>query len=110
MLNAPILLKEARAAAGLTQVELADRLGVSQSEIARLESRKANPRVETLLRAVDATGHTIEGRVRPRGANVDESMLAANLRRTPAERLDRFTRSYRNVAALTSRVRSDSGS
>jgi transcriptional regulator with XRE-family HTH domain len=103
--NAPELLRSGRAAARLTQAQLAERLGVRQSEIARLESPGANPRVDTLLRAIEATGHTLEATLRPRRAIVDESLLAAGLALTPAERLDRFSRAYRNVAALAGRAR-----
>jgi transcriptional regulator with XRE-family HTH domain len=104
-MNAPELLRSARLAADLTQQELAGRLGVRQSEIARLESPQANPRVDTFLRAVDATGHTVEAVLRPRRAVVDESLLAAGLELSAAERLDRFSRSYRSVAALAARAR-----
>lgn len=47
---------EARARAGLTQEELADRMGTSQSAIARLESGKSRPSVATLEKLARATG------------------------------------------------------
>ena len=46
----------ARTRAGLTQVELAERMGTSQSAVARLESGKARPSVATLEKLADATG------------------------------------------------------
>jgi transcriptional regulator with XRE-family HTH domain len=107
MPQAPDLLKQARSAAGLTQAGLASRLAISQSEIARLESRRSNPRLATLLRAIEATGHTVELTLRPKPTNVDESMLAANLELSPADRLDRFGRAYRSVATLAARARAD---
>jgi transcriptional regulator with XRE-family HTH domain len=110
MLSAPDLLKEARRAAGLTQAELADRLGVSQSEIARLEKPGANPRFGTLLNAVQATGHTLEAEVKPRRPVVDETMIAANLRLTPAERLAHFTAAYNSIRELAPTRRSSDGS
>ncbi len=47
---------EARARAGLTQAELAERMGTSQSAVARLESGKAHPSVATLEKLAEATG------------------------------------------------------
>src|SRR4051794_23842848 len=46
----------ARAAAGLTQAELADRLGVSQPVVARLESGNQPPKLDTLQALARATG------------------------------------------------------
>jgi ribosome-binding protein aMBF1 (putative translation factor) len=47
---------EARARAGITQAELAERMGTSQSAVARLESGKAHPSVATLEKLAEATG------------------------------------------------------
>jgi ribosome-binding protein aMBF1 (putative translation factor) len=44
----------ARLAAGLSQKQLADRIGTSQSAVARMESGTYRPRVETLLKLADA--------------------------------------------------------
>lgn len=41
-------IKKAREKAGLTQQELADKLGVGQSAVAMLESQKALPRTDKL--------------------------------------------------------------
>ena len=45
----------ARVRAGLTQAELAERMGTSQSVIARLESGAQMPSVKTLLKFARAT-------------------------------------------------------
>ena len=45
----------ARVRAGLTQAELADRMGTTQSAIARLESGARMPSVNTLLKFAKAT-------------------------------------------------------
>lgn len=47
---------EARARAGLTQAELAERMGTSQSAVARLESGTSRPSVATLEKLAQATG------------------------------------------------------
>lgn len=46
----------ARVRAGLTQEQLAQRMGTTQSVIARLESGKRMPGVRTLERLAEATG------------------------------------------------------
>jgi ribosome-binding protein aMBF1 (putative translation factor) len=46
----------ARAHAGLTQEELAERMGTSQSAIARLESGRSRPSTTTLAKLAAATG------------------------------------------------------
>ena len=49
-------LVRARTAAKLTQVELARRLGTTQSAVARLESGRVSPTFSTLRRYAEATG------------------------------------------------------
>ena len=49
-------LIKARADAGLTQAELARRMGTTQSAIARLEGGKAHPSTATLAKLAKATG------------------------------------------------------
>jgi transcriptional regulator with XRE-family HTH domain len=78
------MLAHARRRAGLTQAELAARLGVSQSAVAKLERADANPTVRTLDRALRATGNRIEARPVP---SVDESLIRAQLVLSPADRI-----------------------
>jgi predicted transcriptional regulator len=49
-------LVRARTKANLTQAELAERLGTTQSAVARLEGGKVSPSVATLQRYAEATG------------------------------------------------------
>jgi DNA-binding XRE family transcriptional regulator len=49
-------LLRARLRAGLSQAELAARMGTSQSTIARLENGHTLPSTKTLLRYAEATG------------------------------------------------------
>ncbi|MBQ7152993.1 MAG: helix-turn-helix transcriptional regulator [Clostridia bacterium] len=53
-------LIEKRKALGLTQKELAVASHLTQSVIARMESKKAIPQLDTLLKVVDALGCDIE--------------------------------------------------
>ncbi len=50
---------KARQESGLTQAELAERAGTKQSNIARLESGRANPTIEFLQKVVGAMGKKI---------------------------------------------------
>jgi transcriptional regulator with XRE-family HTH domain len=100
------LLADARRRAGLTQAELAARLGVSQSAVAKLERADANPTVRTLERALRATGNRIEARPVP----VDESLIRAQLALPPAERirqLERLASEFRLLAAAGARARGE---
>ena len=49
-------LIEARAQAGLTQEEIAQRMGTTQQVISRLESGRTKPSTRTLERYAEATG------------------------------------------------------
>jgi transcriptional regulator with XRE-family HTH domain len=109
MLSAPDLLRDARRTAGLTQAQLAERLGVSQSEIARLERRGANPRLDTLDKAIAATGHSLDLNLGP-SPGIDETMIAADLRLTPEERLRKFESFYAFAKGMGGAALRDDGS
>jgi HSP20 family protein len=49
-------IREARLHAGLTQKALADRMGTSQPQVARLEAGHTSAKVETLAKVIEATG------------------------------------------------------
>lgn len=51
-----ISIRQLRDTAGITQLELAERLGVSQPAVARWESGRRMPRLDTLQRIADALG------------------------------------------------------
>jgi transcriptional regulator with XRE-family HTH domain len=60
-------LRAARVAAGVTQAELAKRLGVNQTAVSRIETDPArNHTVQTLMRYLEAldAGYSLELRVR----------------------------------------------
>lgn len=59
------LLIEARSRSNLTQAELAEKMGTSQSTIARLESGKAQPTLATLRRLAKATGMRLKISLEP---------------------------------------------
>lgn len=92
-------MRQARAATGLSQAELARRIGSTQSAVARLERAGSNPRVETLQRAIAATGHDLEVTL-TQESGIDETLIAASLTLSPAQRLDHFAAFYRSAQAL----------
>lgn len=104
------LISEARRAAGLTQAELARRLGTTQSAVARLEQSRSNPTVSQLQRAVAAAGGRLELTVSPVGSNVDESLIVEQLKLTPAQRVRGFEAAYagaREIATAGARARGE---
>ena len=56
-------LLRARLRAGLSQAELADRMGTSQSTIARLENGQTLPGTKAILRYAKATGSRVRVRL-----------------------------------------------
>jgi transcriptional regulator with XRE-family HTH domain len=87
VVTAAAVIRNARLAAGLTQAELAARLGTTQPVVARLESAAANPTVETLERALHATGHRLALGAEHHRSHVDETLIRKHLELTPAQRL-----------------------
>ena len=86
----------ARLKAGLTQRQLAERAGISQPAIAKIESGRSSPRVDTLTRLLKPCGFrlTIEPQ---RGVGVDRTAMRELLRLTPEERLELAAIEGRNL-------------
>ena len=95
-----VLLRNARVAAGLTQAEVARRMGTSQPVVARLERPGANPRFATLERALRATGHRLETAGVPHDPGIDASLIRQQLEIPPDERLDVIERQLAQVRQL----------
>ena len=98
-------LRYARRKAGLTQRGLAEKTGLPQSTIGRIEAGLVDPRVGTLSRLLRACGFDLE--VEPRlGVGVDRSLFQSSLPLSPAERIAhnvefaRFTRQLRAAARV----------
>jgi transcriptional regulator with XRE-family HTH domain len=94
------LIREARRLGGLTQADLARRLGTTQSAVSNWERGRDTPRVDTLARILEACGFEADMTFR-RLDDVDRSQLRQNLAMTPAERLQ----SVRNVSKLRAKAR-----
>ena len=102
------LIRGARRDAGLTQQQLASRLGVTQAAVAQLESGRANPTIATLERALRAAGRQLELRAAPAPSQIDTTLLREALRMSPAERIAaavRLTADAERIAAAAARSR-----
>ena len=79
------LIRDVRLAEGLTQAQLARRLGITQPSVARLESAGDAVTVATLRRTLIALGHDLQLSSTP--LPLAEQKLRDNLLLSPAQRL-----------------------
>jgi predicted nucleotidyltransferase/DNA-binding XRE family transcriptional regulator len=114
MVDVPILLRDAREKAGLTQAELAARAATSQSAVARYESGASSPAVSTLERLLGSCGVRLDIRTR-KGSPADLRSRQARLLRTNRSEILRILnrrgfhspRVFGSVATGTARDDSD---
>jgi UDP-N-acetylglucosamine 1-carboxyvinyltransferase len=99
------LIRDARREAGLTQAELAARLGTTQSAIARLERADSNPTVGRLDAALRAAGHRLDLSAPAAPAQVDEEQILRHLRMTPTQRLRYHDAARSGFSALVTKAR-----
>jgi transcriptional regulator with XRE-family HTH domain len=78
------LVLSARLKAGLTQQQLADRLGVTQPVVAAYESGRRQPTVQTLMRILAAAGFDLRLSLAPHEDH-DEVLEALERQRTVQE-------------------------
>lgn len=81
------LVREARRRAGLTQRELAERAGTTQSAVARLESGRTSPSFDTVLRLLRLCGLRLDVALEPYDDS-DVAQAEALLRLTVDERVE----------------------
>ncbi len=94
-MNVSSVIQKTRQRAGLTQADLAPRVGSTQSAISRLENGRVRPSLETIERLAKACGATLELRLRTSEAPTAE--FESNLSLTPAGRLDQLIRAVQFV-------------
>lgn len=112
------LVQEARQRAYLTQRDMAERVGTSQSAIAKLEQGGTNPTIDTLARCAAAAGFALRVELVPLDTpdpvveryklDVDRTLLRENLERTMDERLrslGEWQEAGRELEAATRRAR-----
>ena len=88
------LLRDSRTAAGLTQAALAERAGTTQSAVARYESARALPDIDTLHRLLAACGYRLTLNALPVDTQA-RRQLRESLQLTPAQRARRNQRATR---------------
>ena len=98
------LIKEARRRAGLSQTELAGRIGTGQSVIARWEAGHRSPAFETVVQAVRACGLELTVEIAAKDPDTSE-LIDEMLALTPQERLRYMTASAANAARLVEKAR-----
>lgn len=100
------LIREARRRAGLTQRGLAERLGTTQSAIARIERGHTEPSYERVTDAARACGLELVPQLSP-ADDADWSVASTNLAVDPETRVRRhqaalrFAEAGRNAMAKT---------
>jgi transcriptional regulator with XRE-family HTH domain len=90
-MNSASIVREARLRAGLSQKALGDRLGTTQSAVARWEAGRTHPSAETLGRLANACGLEL----RPALIDLDPGdaiLIESTLLLTPEQRLDALVR------------------
>ena len=107
----PGLVREARARAGLSQRQLADRARTTQSVVGRIEANLGNPSIETIERLLAAAGFELHAELRPRSPqdalveaykrDIDRTLLRENLRKSPEQRV----RALQSLAKLADEAR-----
>lgn len=108
-------LASARLATGLSQQELADRVGTAQASVARLERGSANSTIETLARYAHALDCEWRLELVPRTVSdpvveryktdVDRTLLRENLTRSADERIRSLADWQRSDQELTRAMR-----
>lgn len=90
------LVVYARKKARLSQRALAERAGVTQATIARIEKNEIDPRLGTVRRLLRACGFDLE--IEPlAGVGVDRTAIRELLKLTPTERVRLATEEGRNL-------------
>ena len=97
------LVREARKRAGLTQRELAEKAGTTQSSIARLESGRTRPAFDDVLRLVRLCGMDLDIML---GERDDSDWMQAQsyLELSPDERFARGARLARRIQRVRDEV------
>ena len=86
----------ARRKANLSQRALAERAGITQATIARIEMGEIDPRSSTVLRLLRACGFELEAAPLS-GVGIDRTAIRELLKLSPAERVRLATQEARNL-------------
>ena len=87
-MRAAQIIREARLKAGLTQSELAARLGRERAQVARWETGGQEPSFANLSAAVEACGFTLEVAIAERATTPElDSELQTSVQQAPQQRV-----------------------
>lgn len=98
------LIAEARKRAGLTQAELARRLGTHQPVVARWETGRTCPDYQTVQRAVRAAGFELTVGLTPLDDH-DVALIRRELALAPHERLSSMVSTVHALAQMDAAAR-----
>lgn len=93
------IVRRCRHAAGISQRELARRIGTVQPAVSRWERGHDEPRLSTLEAVARACGSTLSIDVSPTSDTVDLAQLRQNLAMTPDQRLESLANLGRLLAS-----------
>ncbi len=105
-------LRQARIDAGLTQAELAERAGVADATLSRIERSRLVPSVTLATRIANALGMSVDAllsgpaasQAKPRGLRRSESKLLATVRDLDDSVVDDINRGLRLIMAAARRA------
>jgi transcriptional regulator with XRE-family HTH domain len=87
-LTAAQIIREARLKAGLTQAQLAERLGRERAQVARWETGGQEPSFENLVAVVEASGFALKVAIVERAEDpVLDAELAQSVLQAPQQRV-----------------------
>ena len=90
------MVRSVRRAAGLSQRELAERIGTTQSAVSRWEAGRDEPRLSTLGAILTACGQRLFLNAEP--DDVDRAQIRQQLAMTPQQRLESVVNLSRTLA------------
>jgi transcriptional regulator with XRE-family HTH domain len=99
-----LLVRQARLRAGMSQRQLAEKLGTSQSLVARWERGQVEPPFGSVVRAVRACGLDLGVRLAAYDREHD-LLIDENLKLTPSERLKRMLQGAAAIEELRAAAR-----
>lgn len=103
-MTAAALIVEARRRAGLSQSELARRLGTHQPVVARWESGRSEPDFATVTRVLRAAGFELTVGMAPSDDH-DLALIRRELRLPPHRRLSGLVTAVRRIEAMVQATR-----
>lgn len=111
-MESAVLLRSARHRARMTQAQLADRAGVTQSVVSAYEAGRRQPSLPTLRALIAATGYELDLQLRttPRRLDALTGPIGKQVRQNRRRLLDRAAvHGIRNLAVFGSVARGEDG-